>query len=123
MKDEKEGFELYLKSVEGEFKQALPMDGFFCNEGLFTFTDKDEGFEFYLKTAEKRSYFSQYRVANYYHDVLKNEEKWFYWNKKAAINGGQFELAEYYIINKNERKALKWYYKLVDENKFSCKML
>ncbi|GBB88414.1 hypothetical protein RclHR1_00150010 [Rhizophagus clarus] len=63
--------------------------------------------------------------ANYYHDgkiISKDEEKWFYWNRKAAINGyalTQYILAEYYItdyINKNESRAFKWYMKLAYKN-------
>ena len=52
----------------------------------------------------------------------KNEEKGFYWNRKAAINGDvnvQYELAEYYLdnsINVNESKAFKWYLKLANKN-------
>ncbi len=49
-------------------------------------------------------------------------KKEFYWNRKAAINGNldaQYELAKYYLndsINKNERKAFKWYLKIADKN-------
>ena len=63
-------------------------------------------------------------MAKYYKDgnfASKNEEKWFYWNRKAAINGNtycQFKLVEYYLndsVNKNERKAFNWCLKLANE--------
>ncbi|GET02291.1 kinase-like domain-containing protein [Rhizophagus clarus] len=97
----KKAFELYLKSAEGG------MD------------NKYKAFKFYLLKAAEKGH------ANYYHDgkiISKDEEKWFYWNRKAAINGyalTQYILAEYYItdyINKNESRAFKWYMKLAYKN-------
>ncbi|GBB88416.1 hypothetical protein RclHR1_00150012 [Rhizophagus clarus] len=125
-KDKKKALELYLKSAEGGYRRALYELGNRYYYGNCTFKDKDKAFEFYLKAAEKGHDISQYLVANYYYDgkcIPKNEERGFYWNRKAAINGhteAQFKLAEYYInssINKNERKAFKWYYKLANKYK------
>ncbi|PKC65900.1 HCP-like protein [Rhizophagus irregularis] len=93
------------------------------------YIDEDKAFECYLKAAEKGHNSSQYLVANYYYDgkdIPKNEEKGFYWTRKAAINGNadaQFKMAEYYInnsISKNESKAFKWYMKLAKENKLKA---
>jgi TPR repeat protein len=93
---------------------------------------EDKAFEFYLKIAEKGHTSGQYLVANYYCDgkyIPKNEEKGFYWNRKAAINDNadaQFKMAVYYInnsINKNENKAFKWYMKLANENKLKAIIL
>ncbi|POG74177.1 hypothetical protein GLOIN_2v1839456 [Rhizophagus irregularis DAOM 181602=DAOM 197198] len=61
---------------------------------------------------------SQFTIANYYKCVPKDLEKWYYWNRKAAINGcidAQYKLADYYLNNNNEGKAFKWYMKLADK--------
>ncbi|CAB5394786.1 unnamed protein product [Rhizophagus irregularis] len=81
----------------------------------------------YYLAAKKGDFQCQYLVAKWYHNDgihdPKNEENWFYWNRKVAINGNihaQFELAEYYLnsnsINKNEKKAFRWYMKLANDN-------
>jgi TPR repeat protein len=120
IKNEKKAFELYLKSAEGGYKRALFKVGNCYQYGNCTFEDKNKAFEFYLKAAEKGYPYSQYNVANYY-NYSYDEEKGFYWIRKAAIKGNkdaQYKLAEYYLknsINKNERKAFKWYLKLANE--------
>ncbi|RIA94089.1 hypothetical protein C1645_735045 [Glomus cerebriforme] len=83
-------------------------------------------YKLHIKNAIKGDPTSQYYIANFYNDgeyIPKNEEKGFYWNRKAAIYGipiAQYNLAEYYLenpINKDESKAFKWYLKLANENK------
>jgi TPR repeat protein len=72
IKDEKKGLELLLKSVQGGYKVALYVLRYCYQYGDYTFIkDEDKAFEFYLKAAEKNHSYSQYKVANYYNDVLK----------------------------------------------------
>ncbi|CAB5394789.1 unnamed protein product [Rhizophagus irregularis] len=89
---------------------------------LFLYNDiilnKRNNYKFHIKYAEKGDSISQYHI--------ENKAKWFYWNRKAAINGNadaQFKLAEYYTANssnKNEDKAFKWYMQLANKKKLKA---
>jgi TPR repeat protein len=123
--DEKKAFELYLKSAKGGYRLALLTVGQCYFNGYGISKDESKAFEWYLKAAEKGSSYSQYIIANYYNDgkyIQKNEEKGFYWNRKAAINDhrdAQYKLADHYFngpINKNERKAFDWYFRLSNKH-------
>jgi TPR repeat protein len=119
-KDEKKAFDLYLKSAEGGYKHAIKNVGLRYSNGHGTLKDENKAFEWHLRAAKKGHGVSQYFVANHY--FYYDEEKGFYWIRKAAINGNvdaQFELAEYYLnnsINKDEKKAFKWYLKLANDH-------
>ncbi|CAB4391862.1 unnamed protein product [Rhizophagus irregularis] len=84
--------------------------------------DENKAFEWHLRAAKKGHSTSQYFVANHY--FYLDEEIAFYWVRKAAINGNidaQFELAEYYLnnsINKDEKKAFKWYLRLANNYEY-----
>jgi TPR repeat protein len=124
-KDEKKAFELYLKSAKGGYNHALCSVGNCYYYGHGISKDRNKAFKWYLKAAKNGDSHCQYLIAGWYSNGIhapKNEEKWFYWNRKVAINGNihaQFELAEYYLnnsINKNEKKAFRWYYKLATKD-------
>ncbi|POG74181.1 hypothetical protein GLOIN_2v1578427 [Rhizophagus irregularis DAOM 181602=DAOM 197198] len=121
-KDEKKAFELYLKSAEGGYKHAIKNVGVRYFNGQGTLKDENKAFEWHLRAAKKGHSTSQYFVANHY--FYLDEEIAFYWVRKAAINGNidaQFELAEYYLnnsINKDEKKAFKWYLRLANNYEY-----
>ncbi|CAB4391859.1 unnamed protein product [Rhizophagus irregularis] len=118
IKDEKIAFELYLHSAEGGYYEALNTVGNCYYNGRGILKSGNKAFKCYLKAAEKGHAPSQFTIANYYKCVPKDLEKWYYWNRKAAINGcidAQYKLADYYLNNNNEGKAFKWYMKLADK--------
>ncbi|RIA85206.1 hypothetical protein C1645_858079 [Glomus cerebriforme] len=131
IEDENKSFEFYLKSAEGGYKDASYFVGNCYHHGRSILKDERKAFEFYLRAAEKGVGWCQYLVANYYNEgkyIPKNKEKGFYWNRKAAINGiseAQYKLAEDYLnnsINKDEKKAFKWYLKLA-ANKYRLRAI
>uniref|UniRef100_U9TMG8 HCP-like protein n=1 Tax=Rhizophagus irregularis (strain DAOM 181602 / DAOM 197198 / MUCL 43194) TaxID=747089 RepID=U9TMG8_RHIID len=118
IKDEKIAFELYLHSAEGGYYEALNTVGNCYYNGRGILKSGNKAFKCYLNAAEKGHAPSQFTIANYYKCVPKDLEKWYYWNRKAAINGcidAQYKLADYYLNNNNEGKAFKWYMKLADK--------
>ncbi|GBB88408.1 hypothetical protein RclHR1_00150004 [Rhizophagus clarus] len=125
IRDEKKAFELYLKSAKGGYNHALCSVGDCHYYGRGVLKDRNKAFKWYLKAAKKGYIYCQYLVAKWYNDgihVPKNENHWLYWNRKVAISGdihAQFELAEYYLnnpINKDEKKAFRWCYKLANKD-------
>ncbi|RIA84906.1 hypothetical protein C1645_698222 [Glomus cerebriforme] len=120
-KDMKKAFEFYLKSAEGGYTHALCAVGDCYYYGNGVFKDESKAFEWYLRASEKGFCYYQYLVADYYNNgryVSKDEEKGFYCNRKAAISGyicAQHKLAADYL-NRDKKKAFKWYLKLANEN-------